>query len=186
MVGAVEIRPDATQLAELLREFRELPPKVKRGVRAALHHTGDGIIEGQRAILDGPLPAGVAVSGHRLTLAKNRKNGQFVVRRTNIYGEQAVKRPGRHTGLRQGIKDALVTRVVTGTTRQGIEIRTQNNKATMSTGWNARLFRHPVFGNRNAWAYQAGQPYFYAPVIAGREALIVDATAILNAAIEGS
>ena len=186
MVAAVVIQPDAAQLAELLREFRELPPIVKRGVRGALRHTGDEIIEGQRAILDGPLPAGVDVTGHRLTLTKNRKNGQLVVRRLNVYGEKDVQRGGRHTGLRDRIKEGLVTRVVTGTTRQGIEIRTRNSQATMSTGWNARRFRHPVFGNRDRFVYQAGQPYFYAPAIAGRKALIVEATSILNAAIEGS
>ncbi|MFA8415098.1 hypothetical protein ACEPTV_33165 [Burkholderia pseudomallei] len=76
-------------------------------------------------------------------------------------------------------------RVVTGQTRQGLDFRTQNNKAPMSTGWNAKRFRHPVFGNRDAWVYQAGQPYFFAPVIEGRNDVIRRATDILNNALEG-
>jgi len=183
---ATRAEADVTQLRELLKLFNELPPKVKREARSALRHTGDQIIAGQRSILDGPLPAGVAVEGKRTTLALNKKTGRYYVRQINNFVDRDVQRGGRSSGLREGIKSALVTRVVTGTTRQGIEVRTQNGKGAMSTGWNAKRFRHPVFGNKSAaWVYQAGQPYFFAPVFKGRAELIENAIQILNNALEG-
>ena len=76
--------------------------------------------------------------------------------------------------------------MVTGTTRQGIEVKTQNSKAPMSTGWNAARFRHPVFGNKAApWVYQGGQPYFFGPIFDGRAQMIRRAIDTLNNAMEG-
>lgn len=180
-----QAKTDAATLRALLTEFNTLPPKVKTGVRRDLRTTGDEVIAGQRAILNGPLPAGIKVAGKTLTLVKNKKTGRTYVRQVNRYGATDVQRPGRSTGLRERIKASLVTRVVTGKTRQSIEIRTQNSKATMSTGWNSKRFRHPVFGNKERWAFQSGQPYFYAPVFAGRKTMIDRAIKILNDAVEG-
>jgi hypothetical protein len=190
MAGARE--SNVPELRVLLKEFNDIPPTVKTGVRRELRHTGDDIIAAQRAILDGPLPAGVVVTRKQLVLVLNKKTGRRYVRNANVYGETAVQRPGRSrsqkdggVGLREAIKAALATRVVTGSTRQGITITTQNSKAQMSTGWNSRRFRHPVFGNRSNFVFQAGEPYFYAPVFEGRNALIDKAIAVLNDAIEG-
>lgn len=180
-----EAKTDVESLRKLLKEFNDLPPKVKTGTRRELRKTGDDIIAAQRAILDGPLPAGVEVTGQTFGLAYNPKTGKPFTRKYNVYEDRAIQRPGRSTGLRQGIKEGLVTRVVTGTTRQGIDIRTQNRKGRMSTGWNARRFRHPVFGDKKKWVYQSGQPYFFKPVFEGRKQLIDRAVEILNSAIEG-
>lgn len=179
------MKPDAAQLRALLKDFNELPPKVKTGVRRELRSTGDDILAEQRAILDGPLPAGVEVKGKTKTVALNKKTGKTYIREINKYGERDVQRGGRSTGLRAGIKAGLVTRVVTGKTRQGIDIKTQNSKARMSTGWNAARFRHPVFGSKERWVYQAGQPYFFDPIFKGRARMIAKAIDILNDAVEG-
>lgn len=183
---ATQAAADAASLRALLKDFNDMPPKVKTATRRELRSTGDDIIAAQRAILDGPLPAGVAVAGKTTTLAFNKKSGRFYTRKLNVYADREVKRGGRSTGLREGIKAGLVTRVVTGTTRQGIDVRTQNSKGQMSTGWNAARFRHPVFGNRERFVYQSGQPYFFAPIFAGRAALIARAIDILNDAVEGN
>jgi hypothetical protein len=181
----VEVKPDAAQLRSLLQTFNDIPKDEKTAVRSALRHTGDDVISGQRAVLDGPLPPGVQVTGKTTTLAFNKKTRHTYVRTVNVFGDVATKRGGRSSGLREGIKAGLVTRVVTGTTRQSIEIKTQTNKAPMSTGWNAKRFRHPVFGNKDTFVYQAGQPYFFDPIFKGRAAMIEDAVAILNKAVEG-
>lgn len=180
-----EAKTDVESLRKLLKGFNDLPPKVKTETRRELRKTGDDIIAGQRAILDGPLPAGVEVTGQTTGLGFNPKTQKFFTRQLNVYEDRAIQRPGRSTGLREGIKAGLVTRVVTGTTRQGIDVRTQNRKGRMSTGWNAKRFRHPIFGNKKKWAYQAGQPYFFEPVFEGRKQLIDRAVEILNNAIEG-
>lgn len=182
---ATRAEADVEDLRALLKLFKGLPPKVRTGVRRDLRTVGDDVIAGQRAILSGPLPAGVEVAGKTRTLSYNKKTGKFFTRELNTYRDRDVKRPGRSSGLRERIKAALVTRVVTGKTRQGIDIRTQNSRAPMSTGWNAARFKHPVFGNRKNWVHQAGQPYFFGPVFKGRADMIVRATAILNDALEG-
>lgn len=180
-----QVKADAASLRALLKDFNDLPPKVKTKTRRELRATGDDVIAEQRAILSGPLPAGVAVAGKQQTLAFNKKTGKFYTRKVNVFAEREVQRGGRSTGLREGIKSGLVTRVVTGTTRQGIEVKTQNSKGRMSTGWNAKRFRHPVFGNRDRFVYQAGQPYFFDPIFRGRADMIRKATDILNDAVEG-
>lgn len=184
-MAGVQIKPDAAQLRNLLGTFNDLPPKVKTAVRRDLRSTGDDVIAGQRAILDGPLPAGVQAAGKRNTLLINKKTGKPYVRKINVYKDREVQRPGRTSGLREAIKAGLVTRVVTGSTRQGIEVRTQNKKGPMSTGWNAVRFRHPVFGSKERYVYQGGQPYFFKPVFEGRAEMIAHAIDILNDAVEG-
>lgn len=181
-----QIKPDAASLRKLLGEFNDLPPKVRTEVRRELRKTGDDIIAAQRSILDGPLPAGVAVSGKKLSLALNKKTGRSYVRQVNVYGDREVARPGRTSGLREAIKAGLVTRVVTGSTRQSIQVQTQNSKAPMSTGWNAVRFKHPVFGNKDNWVFQAGQPFFFDPIFKGRADMIARAIDILNSAVEGN
>lgn len=181
---ATQIKPDAAQLRALLQEFNDLPPKIKTETRRALRGTGDEVIAAQRAILDGPLPAGVAVAGQTRLFQINKKGSVTILKR-NTYEDREVQKPGRSSGLREGIKSGLVTRVVTGTTRQSIEIKTQNSKAPMSTGWNAKRFRHPVFGNKEKFVYQAGQPYFFGPIFVGRADMIARAIDILNDAVEG-
>lgn len=181
----VKVEPDPAQLRDLLKQFNELPPKVRTQSRRALRATGATIIAAQGAILDGPLPAGVAVTGKSFEFAVNKRTGKTFTRKINVYGEKQVSRPGRSSGLRAAIKAGLVTRVVTGQTRQSIEIKTQNSKAPMSTGYNSRRFRHPVFGNKDQWAYQAGMPYFFPPIFEGRKQMIAEAIDILNNAIEG-
>jgi hypothetical protein len=176
---------DVESVRALLKTFNELPPKVKTGVRRELRKTGDDIIAGQRAALDGPLPAAVGVAGQRFGAAYNPKTGQHFIRKYNVYEDRAVQRAGRGTGLREGIKAGLATRVVTGTTRQGISITNNGRKTDMATGWNAKRFRHPVFGNREKWVYQGGQPYMFEPIFEGRAALIEQAITILNNAMEG-
>lgn len=159
---STRVEADPESLRRLLKAFRELPKEVKTGVRRELRTVGDDVIRGQREILDGPLPSGVTVTGQR-------------------FGRGM--RGGRSTGLREGIKKGLKTRIVAGKTRVGIDIRTNTRRAPMSTGWNAKRFRHPTFG-RAPWVYQAGQPYFYPPVIEGRDDMIIRATRVLNKAIE--
>jgi hypothetical protein len=186
-----EVKTEVESLRALLRTFNDLPPKVKTDVRRDLRKTGDEVIAVQRAILDGPLPTGVQRVAQFKHPAINKKTGQLVTQKFNIYADRAILRPGRSrsdkdggVGLREGIKAGLVTRVVTGTTRQGVDIRTQKKIGEMSTGWNAKRFRHPLFGNKKRWIYQNGQPYFFKPVFEGRARMIERAIDIINEAVQ--
>jgi hypothetical protein len=174
---------DKQSLGELLGQLRDLPPEIRKGVRKELRTVGDGVIAAQRAILAGPLPAGVEKTGQSRKVRKSKRTGRFYVAKVNQYGDRERSGRARSTGLRDAISAGLVTRIVTGKTRSGINVRAQNKRAPMSTGWNSKLFRHPVFG-QDAWVYQRGQPYFFGPILEGREEMIRLATDIMNKAIE--
>ena len=181
------VTPDPASLSALLKAFRDLPPNIKRETRAQLRLVGDDIIQAQIAILDGPLPEGTAKTGKKLTLIINRRGRRQAVWK-NTFEDRAVQRGGRSTGLREGIKSGLKTRIVTGKTRQGIQLRTtgpvRDDGYNAAKFWQKKTFRHPVFGNRDRYVYQQGQPYFFGPVVEGRDDLLDKATKILNDAIE--
>lgn len=70
--------------------------------------------------------------------------------------------------LRQRIADGVKVQILTGARREGVRIVTS---APLAGAWQSRRgWRHPVFGNRNQWAQQQGNPdYFYGTVWAGRD-----------------
>lgn len=77
---------------------------------------------------------------------------------------------GKHptsAGLRRGIAAGIKVSILTGNTRAGVVIRQDasgltGSRRSLVRGWEAqRGWRHPVFGNRGAWAQQQGRPYFY-------------------------
>jgi hypothetical protein len=186
-VVCIEARPDPEQLRALLAGMRELPPKVKRDTRRELRTVGDDIIAKQRAILDGPLPTGVAKTGQRRVLTPNARTGKFGYRNLNVYADKDVARPGRSSGMREAIKAGLKTRIVTGTTRQGIEVATSGPKVdgfNQAKFWQKVQFRHPAFGHRDRYVYQKGQPYFFHPAIEGRDDLLAKAAAILSRGVD--
>lgn len=182
-------------MKELLRGLKELPPKVRTGTRRELRSVGDDVISEQRAILSGPLPTGTQKIGWRNRLVrtsgrgrgKNRTAG-FRLIKANVYADAAVKRGGRSSGMREGIKRGLKTRVVTGAKRQGIEIVTTGPKVgdpkfNQAKFWTKNRFRHPLFGNRDRFVDQKGQPYFHAPIYQGRDAMLRRAEQILTDAV---
>lgn len=183
MTGGVSAVPDPDSVARLLRTFREFAPKVRTPARRELRAVGDDVIAAQREILDGPLPEGVAKVGQTRALAYSRRQQKFYTIKRNVYGVATVKRPGRSTGLREGIKAGLKTRVVASAARQSIEVKTTGPKVdgfNTARFWNLERFRHPVFGR--GFVYQAGQPFFYGPARAGRDEMLRRAQGILERA----
>lgn len=90
------------------------------------------------------------------------------VKVTSSKGGQA--RPSRSTGLRARTAGAVETKV----TRRGVRIQVSAKKfgaygRTLPKYLDAELIsfkqhRHPVFGNRDVWVEQRGQPYFFVTI----------------------
>ncbi len=166
---APEITLEAKNLREVLQAAKEVSPALARQLRKRLRGSGEAIITAQRAILDGPLPGNAAKAGTRLKLVATSDNRRAYLRKVNVYKDVATKRT-RSRGMRESIKASLKTRVVAGTTRQGVNVRAETRVAgVMAIQWQARRFRHPVFGGEE-FVDQKGQPYFWGPAVAGREA----------------
>lgn len=179
---------DAADMRRLLLGLKDLAPKVRTRVRREIRQTGLQVINEQKAILDGPLPAGVVKTGRALTTVRNPKTGKLRWAARNVYKDRDVKRGGRSTNLRADIKKGLKLRIVIGKTRQGIEFRTGGPKregSNMAGVWNNKRFRHPVFGNRDNWVDQHGQPFFHGPIYRGRNKVLGEIEAILKREIEG-
>lgn len=179
--GAV---PDPDSLRRLLLSLKEFPPKVRTRVRRELRGLGDTTIAEQRATLSGPLPTGTRKSGFTHKVVHSKRKGKFFLVKQNTYSDTDVKGGGRSSGLRDGVKAGLRLRIVAGKTRQGLEFKTTGPKGkdgfNKAKFWNKARFRHPVFGNRDNYVDQKGQPYFRAPVMRGRENLLRSAEEILQ------
>lgn len=164
----VQVEIDTSDLRAVLAAAKEHSPALARALRKRLRGTGESIIAEQRSILDGPLPGNAAKAGTRLRLVAARDGRKGHVRTVNVYKDVATKR-NRSTGMRERIKASLKTRVVAGTTRQGVNVRAQTRTGgPMAIAWQSRRFRHPVF-DTGRFVEQKGQPYFWGPAIAGRD-----------------
>lgn len=184
--GAV---PDAESLRRLLSGLKDLPPKVRTGTRRDLRGVGSDVIKEQRGILSGPLPSGTTKVGFTHKVVHARRKGKFFVVKKNLYEDAEVKRKRPSRGMRDKIAAGLRTRVATGARYQGIDIQTTGPRAgdpkfNQAKFWNKGRFRHPVFGNRAKYVDQKGQPYFFGPVIRGRDEMVRRAGEILARTVD--
>lgn len=163
--GGLSFDIEAPDLQSVLAGLKEVNPRLATNLRRELRASGDEIIAAQRAIL-AKRPGRVTGSEKKLRLITPRNGDRpyFAFRRTYQTGDA---REGGVSNLRSAIAAGLRTRVSTGTTRQGVEVKTtgpRNGAANMARVWQTRQFRHPVFGDPSRWEIQNGQPYFFGPV----------------------
>lgn len=160
---------DTASLRSVLQALKSIDPKLATNLRRELRDAGDDIIAAQRAELTerAPKVAGRSESW-RLIVPKRDKNGRtrkpYLARRVTYHAGET--RQGGDSDLRQQISRGLRTRVLTGAKREGVEVKTTGPRiggSNMARVWQAKQFRHPVFGG-TGWAVQFGHPYFFGPV----------------------
>lgn len=163
-----EITITSPNIREALARAKEVGPAVQRNLRRDLRGVGDEIIKDQRAILDGAKPGNARKDGMRVKKVRRGGSGKVYLRAVNVYKAQAASR-SRSTGMRKQVKASLKTRVVAGATRSGISIRADKSVGgVMVKGWNKKVIRHPVFGNKDSFVTQFGQPYWWEPIKRGQ------------------
>jgi hypothetical protein len=74
------------------------------------------------------------------------------------------------TGMRDGLAAGTRASVSIGK-KAGVTIvtspaRLPRGKQQMARSWNNNSFRHPVFGDRQQWVSQTGNPYFESTILA--------------------
>jgi hypothetical protein len=95
----------------------------------------------------------------------------------------------KHTGLRARIAAGVQVKVMTGA-RAGVTIVASSramkaDEATLVRAWEASGgWRHPVFGDRGAWATQKGRPYFRHTITARQNAVRAAVEAAMREAAE--
>jgi hypothetical protein len=163
-----EITITSPNIREALAKAKEIGPAVQRNLRRNLRGVGDDIIKDQRAILSGAKPGNAQKAGMRVKRIQRKGSGKAYLRTVNVYKAQAASR-NRSTGMRERIKASLKTRVVAGATRSGISIRADKSTGgVMVKGWNKKVLRHPVFGSKENYVSQFGQPYWWEPIKRGQ------------------
>lgn len=180
-----EITITSPNIKEALARAKEIGPAVQRNLRRSLRGVGDDIIRDQRAILSGAKPGNARKAGMRVKRIQRKGSGKAYLRAVNVYKPQAASR-SRSTGMRERIKAALKTRVVAGATRSGISIRADKSVGgVMVKGWNKKVFRHPVFGSREQFVTQYGQPYWWEPIKRGQADAREKALTAIDDALNG-
>ena len=162
--GSAEFTVDTRDFRELFARSSQVEPKLRTALRRRIRDAAKGVAEDVKAEA---LKAGEGVGtkdGWTPRLVRTKKGTR--VRMERKYAYSAGR--GRSTGLRQNIAGAVKVGILTGNSRSGVRI-TAN--APLAGAWQARRgWRHPVFGDREAWVQQKGRPdYFYGTVWDGRE-----------------
>lgn len=156
---------EAPDLRALLDEIRRLEPRLATDLRRELRRAGDDVIADQRRILAGAKPGRIEKTGEEYRWVRPKNGGKPYLARRVVYDKAADTAGGGE--LRARIAAGLRTQVSTGKTRQGVSIKTTGPRlggANMAIVWDQKVFRHPVFGDRQHWVYQQGRPFFWSPL----------------------
>ncbi|WP_309129479.1 hypothetical protein [Microbacterium sp.] len=179
-----EFEFELPDLRALFADLKAVAPKLATDVRRDLRGTGSDIIAQQRRILSGPRPGSIHKTGStlRLVVPRNGRKPYLAIRNTYETGDP---REGGVDDLRSKIRAGLKTSVTSGKTRSSIQIKTtgpRNDGYNMAKVWQARRFRHPIFGALG-WMDQQGQPYFWEPAYDGVEDMQRKVQTILDNAV---
>lgn len=158
-------------LNKIRKMAKEAGPTVQREVNKGLREAGKIGAEAAKAAVTSSSPPKADQRGDvaRLLRAKERfGNGRG------------------HSGLREGIAKGI--RVALGG-KQGIRIVSTDRglpegQKAMNRVYRLRTFRHPVFGNKKAWAQQHGSDYFYGPIEKTQPQMVENVSAALESAAD--
>ncbi|MEJ1087054.1 hypothetical protein WDU99_01840 [Microbacterium sp. Mu-80] len=170
-------------LRSLFADLKAFQPKLATDVRRDLRRSGDDIIAKQRAILTGRLPGPIRKTGSELRMVYPKGRKPYLAIR-NVY-ETGEGSDGGVDDLRSKIRAGLKTSVTSGKTRSSVQIKTtgpRNDGYNMAKVWQARRFRHPIFGHLG-WMDQQGMPYFWGPAYDGVEDMQRKVQKILDNAV---
>jgi len=160
-MGLFSVRVDAKNWYGLSQDIKKFDPALMRRLRKALRDAGSEGVEGVREELSEGSPSGGPDAGTNRSLL------------------------------------AAGTRVAVSFAKRGGSVKIATTAARLPAAHKAILaayntkgmWRHPVFGDTDAWESQLGRPYFYGPVMRagakrmskGIEAAIDDAVRAIGA-----
>lgn len=162
--GAAEFTVDTKDFRVLFARSSQVEPKLRTALRRRIRDAAKGVAEDVKAEALKPGEGVGTKDGWTPRIVRTKKGTR--VRMERRYAYSAGR--GRSTGLRQNIAGAVKVGILTGNARSGVRITTN---APLAGAWQARRgWRHPVFGDREAWVQQKGRPdYFYGTVWGGRD-----------------
>ena len=164
------VRVDASELNALVKRLRTVEDrKLKARLRKALKESAKPMVDAVRDKVLEPTPHGDARANVGRIRYSQRKGAQEDRRRTV---RQGIAK-GVTASLRSGGRDAQL--LVTASPRF------LGKRAPMLKAYNKRSFRHPLFGNRNYWHTQQGNPYFGDTIYNNRDEIVKRLAAAMEA-----
>lgn len=123
------------------------------------------------------------------------KNLRAAARRVRIVGIPRPQRRSPYGGpstpkhLRERMAAATVVEVRTGERETRVSFTTKGSRLGSASMLPRKIdsgkpWRHPIMGNRNSWAAQRGEPWFFEPIKAGLRETRKDISAALDGIVE--
>jgi hypothetical protein len=123
------------------------------------------------------------------TLRKVKRNAETMRIRGRRKGGRRFRdvRPG--TNIRRRISRVTELEVSTSTVdpRVRFVVRTDRLGDARNLPWHfdsGKVFRHPIMGNREAWAGQSGTPWFYDEIRSGRDVFVAESDKAIGRTID--
>lgn len=161
----IEIEPGS--LRRLVQASRTWDAVSRREMRAGLRAAAAPALEAAKADVLGPPPPKADQAGRVSRMLGRHRINTHAVRDRGLRSGLAA---GASIGIRTGREAADGSVKGEGVRVSATTKKLPANEAPMLKAYMARQFRHPVFGDRNAWAVQHGKNWFYAPLRAGAPA----------------
>lgn len=171
---------DKTVLREVAKSMRTVARPVVAAIRAEVRSSKGSSERGATA-------AGRERQLHALARSGRGHGGKPLTER-QVRSTQ--RRIARLTSLRESIAAAAGAQVSASATKAGLAFKVKSSTMPPSQrklprrwdkpgGW-----RHPVYGNRNVWVKQVGNPYFRSTINSRREQVTTGVVAAMVAAAE--
>jgi hypothetical protein len=174
----------ADKLRELAAKLREADPKIRRELGKSLRPSVKTVTADVQAAVRAAPSRGRGGLGRQRraarTLARTRRLSDYRAREIalktgrsteQVLAEHRARQAARAeagAGLRETIARSIAGSISTGSARTGVSVtwkvaaaKMPAKQRTLPKAFNsAKGWRHPVFGNRDAWVAQHGTPYF--------------------------
>lgn len=182
MAVKVEIE-GADQLRELAAKLGGADAHIRTELRKALSAAGKPVVAQMRDVVKGA--GGRSTGSGSSARAAYRLSKSKSTRRAT-----AAASAEKRSGLRQTLASGLGSSASATATNINLTFKMRSSvlptsQRTLARAWNRpKGWRHPVFGNKDTWVQQVGQPYFDVVIKKNADALMQAAQLGMDAAAE--
>lgn len=186
--GTEVVRVDARELNDLIKRLRQVEnKKLKARLRKALKDSAKPMVDAvQKKVLEDAPSGGARRSGGRIRYTKSRSR---TVKGVDFDGSVIRERVTEQVSMRRTVRQGIAKGIGASLRASGNDAqliitaspRFLGNRAPMLKAYNKRSFRHPLFGNRNYWHTQQGNPYFGDTIYNNRDEVVKRLAAAMEA-----
>lgn len=172
----------ADQLRELAEKLATADANIRTELRKALSAAAKPVVAEMRGVVKGP--------GGRSTGSGSAARAAYRLSKSKSKRATAAKSAEKKSGLRATIAAGIGSSASASATNINLTFKARSSvlppsQRTLAKAWNKpKGWRHPVFGNRDTWVQQVGEPYFDAVIKKNADGLMDGARLGMEAAAE--